>query len=519
MGKRLRIFAGGVAAGYAALAANAIYSFASIPLALYYLNDEQFGLWSLVMTICGYLSLIEFGLNSAFARLLIDRNDNSSNHAYGSLIKTLCLVQFAQGLIIAIIATFSGPLLAPVLKIAPALQMEFNRLIFLQGIILAFSFVTRIYSLLLYAHHRQDIANGVQAANFFICLGAQWLCFRDGLGTTSLVASNAVGALVLVGACAFAVHHLHLLPASGTWGKIIRHDFRALFSLGGNIFLITASTQILLGAPLIIVTHQLGLAAAAVWAVAMRAFTLVSQLCWRPFDTTFTHFSEMVAHGHHTKLRELFRTASLVTFGLCTVGAVGLAMSNRHLVSILSRGRFEWPAVNDALIAAWFLVLTITRCHSYLIQSTKEVHGLRNTYLAEAALFVALGAGLCAWLGGAGVLVASILSGFLCTAAYGTLWTSRFLGVSWREIALRWPAQAALFALPLIATGLAANILCPAWSAAARLLFTAAAVAIPGLLLFPRLALPLATRESLLSRIPIRWRGTFARLAGLRIAE
>lgn len=515
MGKRLRIFAGGVAAGYAALIANAFYSFASIPLALHYLGDEHFGLWSLVMTICGYLALIEFGLNTAFARLLIDRKDDSSSNAYGSLIKTLCLVQFAQAAIVLIVATASGSFLADALKIAPALHAEFRHLIFLQGSVVAFNFATRVFSLLLYAHHRQDIANTFQAIVFFIALGVQWLCFRAGFGTTSLVVSNAVAAVVLSGSCAFAAKQLQLLPARGNWGKISRSNFSALFSLGGDIFLITLSTQVLLGAPILIVTHQLGLAAAAVWSVAMRAFTLVIQLCWRPFDTTFTHFSEMASKGHHEKLRDLFRTSVLVTFGICTAGAVGLAMSNRHLVSVLSHGRFVWPAVNDSLIAIWFLALTITRCHSYLIQAAKHPAGLRNVYLIEALCFIILGSILCKTIGGGGVLIASILCGLFCTAAYGTRWTARFLSVPWREIAFQWPAQSVVFAVPLIIAGLAANALCPAWPAPARLLFTAAAVGIPGLLLFPRLALSRATRESLLLRVPARWRNAFARLAGL----
>ena len=44
----------GVASSYVQLAANAVYSLASVPIALHYLDKERFGLWALMSTLVGY---------------------------------------------------------------------------------------------------------------------------------------------------------------------------------------------------------------------------------------------------------------------------------------------------------------------------------------------------------------------------------------------------------------------------------------------------------------------------------
>src|SRR5579872_6699781 len=89
---RFRRIVHGVVSGYASLVAATVYALASIPLALHYLSKEQFGLWALMSTIGGYLSLVDFGMSGSVARLLIDHKDDRQGGTYGSLIQTGALV-------------------------------------------------------------------------------------------------------------------------------------------------------------------------------------------------------------------------------------------------------------------------------------------------------------------------------------------------------------------------------------------------------------------------------------------
>ena len=156
---RLKRVADSVASGYVVLGVTAIYALASLPLALHYLSKERFGLWGLMASISGHLSLIDAGMSGWVARLLIDYKDQREGGTYGSLIKTGWLVLLVQGLIICSVGFGLAPLLCNLEDIQPQLRTEFIQLLRWQSIALAVQFCTRIFGHILQAHQRIDLIN------------------------------------------------------------------------------------------------------------------------------------------------------------------------------------------------------------------------------------------------------------------------------------------------------------------------------------------------------------------------
>src|ERR1039458_8501512 len=97
---RLKNFSRNLAASYLQLGVNAVYSLISIPLILHWLPKAEFGLWALLVQLMGYMALVDLGMTSAVARLLVDHKDDRGNGQYGSLLKTAFLVSLAQGILI-----------------------------------------------------------------------------------------------------------------------------------------------------------------------------------------------------------------------------------------------------------------------------------------------------------------------------------------------------------------------------------------------------------------------------------
>src|SRR4051812_28952300 len=163
---RFRRVVHSVASGYALLIATAIYALVSWPLAMHYLSDQRFGLWGLMASIAGYLSLIDLGMSGSVARLLIDHKDDPGKGTYGGLIQTGWLVLAAQAAIIFVVGFSLAPWLSDLLHIqkpgvaeSAELRTEFIALMRWQTAALALTFVTRIFSHLLQAHQRIDIYN------------------------------------------------------------------------------------------------------------------------------------------------------------------------------------------------------------------------------------------------------------------------------------------------------------------------------------------------------------------------
>src|SRR5580700_2042546 len=130
---RLRNFSRNLATSYLQLGVNAVYSLVSIPLILHWLPKAEFGMWAVLVQLMGYVSIIDLGMTSAVARLLVDHKDERNNGNYGSLVKTAFWVSMAQGLIILVMVTLGAPLLANLMKIPPEYQHTFVNLLRIQG--------------------------------------------------------------------------------------------------------------------------------------------------------------------------------------------------------------------------------------------------------------------------------------------------------------------------------------------------------------------------------------------------
>jgi len=207
-----------VASGYLALAATAVYALASVPLALHYLTTQQFGLWSLMASITGYLSLIDLGMSSSVSRLLIDHKDDQQTGVYGSLIKTGCLVLAVQGALILLIGFSLAPPLSKLLAIQSDLEPDFIRLMRWQCLTLALGVMMRISSHVLLANQRFDIYNYSQVSTLATNFVAQWYFFHAGQGVFSLAWSGLLGSMVSALMPLFAAWRLRLFPPSGAWG-------------------------------------------------------------------------------------------------------------------------------------------------------------------------------------------------------------------------------------------------------------------------------------------------------------
>src|SRR5208282_743223 len=179
---RLTRFVHTVTSGYAQLVASMLYQLASIPLALRFLSREEFGLWVLMTQIAGYLLLVDFGITSAVARLLINCKDQRDGGKYGSMLQTGWLVFVIQALIILFLGIGLSSQLMGALRISPAFHTTFPILIRWLCIFQALILVTRVLPQVFYAHQRYDVVNYSAIAQQPVSFVILWISLRAGQG-------------------------------------------------------------------------------------------------------------------------------------------------------------------------------------------------------------------------------------------------------------------------------------------------------------------------------------------------
>jgi O-antigen/teichoic acid export membrane protein len=323
---RFRRAVHGVLSSYVLLAATAVYSLASVPVALHYLDTQRFGLWIIMSTLVAYVSLIDAGMTSATARLLIDHKDNRNGGNYGGLIQTGWLVSSLQGAIIFVIGLSLAGTFARLLVDKPALQPEFIRLVNWQCGTVALMFATRMFNLVLNAHQRMDLANYIGVIGLLINFVAQWIFFHLGFGVLSLALGALVSVVVSVAVSALACAFLKLLPQASGWSRVSWRHFLELFDYGKDVFLVAIGAQLIMTSQIIVIDRLLGLEVVAVWGIGLRVFNLLNQVIWRVSDMSGAAFSEMHARGEFVRLRDRYRSLAVLTFSLAGWAAVSFGL-------------------------------------------------------------------------------------------------------------------------------------------------------------------------------------------------
>jgi O-antigen/teichoic acid export membrane protein len=478
-----------VAAGYGLMAVTVIYTLTSVPLALKYLEKSEFGLWALVAQIGGYWALIDLGMSGSILRTLIDHKDERHLETYGTVIKTGLVVGVAQGAIVMILGSLSAPLLASAFHIPGELRPVFIRLLIGQSICFGIFHPCGIFTHILGAHQRYDLASISQLSSLVVSLFTLWYCFHRGLGIYSLLWALGIGSTVSAGTGLGTCIILGLLPGEGAWGAFDPRVFKELFRFGADLFFQHVGWQLVTASQVIMISRFISLEAAATYVVCTKTFSLAQQVVGRLFDFSVPAFSEMVARNEHNKLNARFKDLLLLTAGLSVLIGIITAACNQSFISLWTHSKVSWNPLNDWLMAGLTIAYSINRIHGGMAWVMKKARDTRSIYFLEGVAFVLLALPVVHYLGIPGILLTSLLSDCAITGVFGFRLTARSLGMQVSQLvrsALMRPAILLLLFLPLSLIVWTTNL---QWNAFFQMGINAATLSVLGLLLFQVVAL------------------------------
>lgn len=417
---RINQFARGLGSSWLATFATVIYSMLSVPIALSYLSVEEFGLFVLLIQVAAYFTLIEIGISSAAARILVDYKDSPNDGRYGSVILTGFCVLALQGIFIIAIGVVAAPQIITAIGVPADFAEIATFLLRWLAVSSSLSLTFRMYGAVLYANKRLDLIHAITGGNMLFGLAVLSAILASGAGLRGLVwlfiAQTAVAILLPALACI----KLELLPKAGRWGRPTLERFREIFGFGKDIFLVNVGNQVLEASQLIIVTRTMGLTAAATWSVSTKLFGLVYQLVAKIEGTAIVFFAEMMVRGETGKLASRFRQIYQLTGGLAALALAGVVTVNHSFIQVWAEPSLAWPVSLNVLMATFVFLNLLTRCSGDFIVHTKRIAAFRYIYFCEAAAFVALALLLSRIVGFYGILAASLLCLLLFRTTYTT---------------------------------------------------------------------------------------------------
>jgi O-antigen/teichoic acid export membrane protein len=409
MATRSKRFITGVLTGYGTIASNIIFTMTSIPLALHYLDKEQFGLWALALQVNGYLSIIDLGMSGAVSRFIADFKDNVNGGAYGSHLLTGAIVFLIQGLLIAVTG-FAFSWFAPSLFDIPAhLATDFRHLLLFLCSISAIAVSLRSLVSPLWCFQRNDVINGCASIGLFVTLGMLWFGFRNGWGVMSFAYAQFPGLLGTLAVQTFVCRRNRYYPSRKHWGRPSLAVFRRMFHFGKDNLMISFGSQLINATQIMIISRWVGLEAAATFSVATKFYNLAMQLALNPISASSAGLTELYVRGENNRFVRRYWDLVALTLALSVIAATGLAAGNRALIAVWTDGAIHWTWAGDLLLGLLIVLRNFNGCFVGMFGLIKNWKPVRYVYLAEGLVFVPAAILLANYFGLMGVLIASLV--------------------------------------------------------------------------------------------------------------
>jgi O-antigen/teichoic acid export membrane protein len=388
-----------------------------VPLALSYLDKEEFGLWALATQLSGYLMLLEFGMSGSVARSLSDHKDRIESGAYGSILRTGGRVFAIQGLLVSVVGLLLAFYAPALLGLPPRLHQTFSMLMAAQALMMGIKLSLGALGAPLWCHQRLDITNLVNSISLVLSFVALWLGFHVGLHVYSAAISNFVGYLFSIITIYYLCRRLGYYPSAGHRGAYCPIIFRELFNFGGGLFLMNIGSQLTSASQVILVSRLLGVETAAVWSIATKVTTMAQSFVSRILDSSAGGLAEMVVREEYSKFRKRFKDLTSITALMAVAASAGIALLNGSFIKLWTSGKITWDPWNNYMLACVFFFAAISRCLTGLTGITKKLQEMKYVYLVEGLMFVLLSIVLIPKQGIFGLLIASLACNILITGA------------------------------------------------------------------------------------------------------
>jgi O-antigen/teichoic acid export membrane protein len=449
-------------ASWFSYAANLLVMFFLTPFVIRTLGDSAYGVWTLLISLTGYMGLVELGVRPGMGRFINFYLGRNEPHNVNAIISTAMLIFLGCGVLLVVVATTLGVFFGSIFPKTPEGMLGDARLaILLIAANLFVSFYSVAFLQVLTAHERFDLSNGINLVLLGLRTVATVLALWHGGGILWLAGITLASGLVQL--VAQAVLAKRIFPALRVSPRLAsRAHFRELFSFGMWAAVGSMAFQLLTWFDMLMVGVFLGPAVVTLYTVGAQFVIYGRNLvgeCAAPFGPQII---KDCAVNDMPGLRYLIPRAGSVIMGLSTLMFLGFVFFGREFIRLwmMDRGagdtfetftRFDvsYEVLMILSLAQWASTATIVLGNVY--NGLNRVRFAAMLTLAQSLISAA--AVVTLLLTGAhlaGVALGGAIPRVIF-AIVSTMVVLRWIRFGWLAFVqtqlLRWTALAATFAL------------------------------------------------------------------------
>ena len=300
--------------GYLLKGFSFLISLVTLPIVISNLGKVQYGIFILVGQTVSLLALTDIGVQNSIGRFISKYRASNNYEQTKYLTNTAIFILSIVGLIVIIITSVSVYWIPIWLKIDPEYYKITRLIFFINGLLLATLFPTRVGQGIIAGHQLYKFLNLIKIITPTIRLsGIIYLSAIHKLGLlelTLLISSSILMEQLII--IIIANKRTSLLPIN--FNYISKQMIKGILSLGSSGFLITISGILLGQGTIISVGIILGTSSAGIYGVVIMVITNISYILTKMGQPLVTIASELDILNKKEKLKNLTNIVMSVSF-------------------------------------------------------------------------------------------------------------------------------------------------------------------------------------------------------------
>ncbi len=424
---RAHIYAKNLTANWVGYGLNLLIMFFMSPFVVHTLGDVRYGVWSLMMTMTGYLGLVEIGTRGGLGRFInyylgkddIDKLNGVLNTALAMFIAAgAILFAVAAGLIVALPAIFP--------KVPGRMIPTAQWVLVLVAVNVWLSFYSAAFRQILTAHERFEFTNGVDLMVMLLRTASTLVVLSTGGGLVLLAVTHTIaggmGVLVAYLLARRVFPKLELTPR-----RVSRERFRELFGFSIWAFIGSLSYRLLYSADTIVIAILLGPKWVTFYAIGGMLLYKSRAILNQAVDVFRPGMLQACAREDWAALRTDFRRASNLVMGIGILVFGGMIAFGHQFITL-------WMGPKYEISYQVLLILTVSSLPAIASSATVSVYSGLNRVRLAAVLTLLQGL-----INLAGTLVfVSLLGWGVVGVAWGTFYPRIAFAIIGGAIVLRW---------------------------------------------------------------------------------
>lgn len=331
---KVRIYARSFFANWVGTVANMVVWFFLSPFVVRTLGVPAYGVWSLLMTVTGYLGLVEIGVRVSTGRFVNYYIGRGNQEKVDSVVNTSLVFYTAIGVLVLAVAGGLGAIFRVVFpKTPPAYAGDALWVLALMAGNVWLGFISNTFAQLLRAHNRFDLRNVAVVFALLVRAGGTVLVLKLGHGLVGLAAVQVAASL---GCCIllFVFSKWKGAPARYGLRHASRETFREVFGFGVWAFVDNLGVRVIFYTDVTVIGLLIGMKEIAYYSIALMLVDTARNLFADVLRVITPDMEKAAGRNDLAEMRWFVAKGTRVTTALATPIVAGLMVLGHAFIRL-----------------------------------------------------------------------------------------------------------------------------------------------------------------------------------------